>query len=240
MIINKKRLLFYGISIIFFFMIPIVLDNFIFKNNMSSSITNGEWASFLGSYIGGILSGIITLAGVGLTIMYNNKIIKEQKIQFEENDNKQYRLKNRPYITVNICETKMSVLNFFYLPNDGSESKNERHIFTEIYFENIGNNAAIRLFSAIDFYSYDKESQEKIKTNIFTTKSTLKRNEKTKRAYLRFSIFENKVYNYDLAISYYDLIDNLYTQNIHICINASSTDHGYEFSSISYQPTLTN
>lgn len=46
---------------------PILLEYLFFQNKIYSALTNGEWASFLGSYIGGTVGGIGTLAAVAIT-----------------------------------------------------------------------------------------------------------------------------------------------------------------------------
>lgn len=54
--------------------LPIFIDIFIFGNNWPSNITNGEWASFLGSLIGGLLGGVGTLAAVLFSIKENREL----------------------------------------------------------------------------------------------------------------------------------------------------------------------
>jgi hypothetical protein len=50
----KKKLIKIICSITIAIAIPLVLDFFVFGNNISSNIDNDVWAGFLGSYIGGI------------------------------------------------------------------------------------------------------------------------------------------------------------------------------------------
>lgn len=85
--------------------IPIILDRVIFSNCMYSNITNGEWASFLGSYIG----GVCTLIAVFMTISDNNKKFKEQKDIQQEKEDEEKRLRVRPYLSTGFCDFKQEV-----------------------------------------------------------------------------------------------------------------------------------
>ena len=63
------------------FGVPLFLEFFIFRNNFPSELYNDEWASFLGSFLGGLIS----LVGIYLTIRYTqeeNKKEREYKIVF--------------------------------------------------------------------------------------------------------------------------------------------------------------
>lgn len=52
---------------------PLLLDWFIFGNNVPSSLTNGEWASFLGSYLGAVIGGGVSLTGIVMTIRFTKQ-----------------------------------------------------------------------------------------------------------------------------------------------------------------------
>ncbi|WP_407308787.1 hypothetical protein [Desulfosporosinus sp. SB140] len=68
-----------GVILLIFF--PLFLDHFIFGNNIFSNINNGEWASFLGSYTGGILGGIATLFAVLISLNKGKTIQQESEIR---------------------------------------------------------------------------------------------------------------------------------------------------------------
>lgn len=57
--------------------IPALLEYLFFQNRIYSVLTNGEWASFFGSYIGGIIGGVGTLAAVAITTKETRKIQKD-------------------------------------------------------------------------------------------------------------------------------------------------------------------
>lgn len=64
--------------------LPFVFKYSIFENNTFSNLNNGEWASFLGSYVGGILGGLGTLIAVFITV----KDSKEAQLKNEEDTTK--------------------------------------------------------------------------------------------------------------------------------------------------------
>lgn len=91
----KDNISYIIVGIIFFAIVfPWIIDAIIFGNNVYSNISNGEWAGFLGSYIG----GICTLIAVFISIKDNNK---KNFIQKKENDSirkEEKRLLVQPYI----------------------------------------------------------------------------------------------------------------------------------------------
>lgn len=74
---KQKITLLISIILVSILVSPLLLDFFIFQNDLYSGLSNGEWASFLGSYIGGIIGGGGTLAAVAITTKETRKIQKE-------------------------------------------------------------------------------------------------------------------------------------------------------------------
>lgn len=64
--------------------IPLILEHFIFRNSVYSVLTNGEWAAFLGSYLGGIIGGAGTLIAMYVTTNETRKIQNENLNQLKE------------------------------------------------------------------------------------------------------------------------------------------------------------
>ena len=82
----KKSHLFLGVIVIcvLVFSLPLLVDWLIIGNSIPSNISNSGWVSFLGSYIGALISGFISLAGIILTIRFTreqNKIDRELQIR---------------------------------------------------------------------------------------------------------------------------------------------------------------
>ncbi len=56
-----------------------VVGYFLFGNNIPSNLDNGTWASFFGSYLGAIIGGLISLIGIGITILFTQNQNKEDR-----------------------------------------------------------------------------------------------------------------------------------------------------------------
>lgn len=75
---------FSGVFILFLVsIIPFCLEWWVFRNNAPSVLSNGEWASFLGSYIGAIIGAMGIVATLIFSKRENDRIIQVTK---EEND----------------------------------------------------------------------------------------------------------------------------------------------------------
>ena len=94
---SKKRIFeIAGVSLLVILVIiaiPILLELLIFRNNVPSELTNGEWGSLLGSYIGGAIGGIGTLIAVFITTIETRKIqqttLNQMKIDRETLEKKE-------------------------------------------------------------------------------------------------------------------------------------------------------
>ena len=64
--------------------VPLILEYLIFRNNVYSVLSNGEWGSFLGSYIGGIIGGTGTLIAMYVTTKETRKVQEENLNQLKE------------------------------------------------------------------------------------------------------------------------------------------------------------
>lgn len=97
---NENRSIWDNPRLIGFFFIlisitlPLIIDHLIFANSFPSYITNGEWASFLGSYIG----GLCTMAAVFININDSNKKLKKQKEEQEQKEIENKKMRIRPYL----------------------------------------------------------------------------------------------------------------------------------------------
>lgn len=63
----KKYTVILIVAFVVVVLLPFILEFFIFRNKIYSSLSNGEWGGFLGSYLGGIISGIGTILAVWVT-----------------------------------------------------------------------------------------------------------------------------------------------------------------------------
>lgn len=76
--IKKKYAAFlFGLVVI----LPVILQYAVFANSVESNASNDGWASFLGSYIGGVFGGGMTLAAVWISVRETRLIQEENKIE---------------------------------------------------------------------------------------------------------------------------------------------------------------
>lgn len=100
---KKKTVLEFIIAIV---AIPLILEKIVFANNIISHVSNDAWASFFGSYIG----GVCTLITVFITISYNNQQIREQQAIQRAVQKEEARLHIRPYLCTSTFDFKRDVV----------------------------------------------------------------------------------------------------------------------------------
>lgn len=105
------------VLLILFAGIPLILEHLIFRNNVYSVLTNGEWGSFLGSYIGGIVGGAGTLIAMYVTTKETRKVQDENINQLnadrsleDKKERKQFADKIAEDVSVYITD----INNYFY------------------------------------------------------------------------------------------------------------------------------
>lgn len=100
---KKRTILEFIVAIV---AIPLMLDKMVFANKIISHISNDAWASFFGSYIG----GVCTLITVFITISYNNRQIREQQAIQQATQKEEARLHIRPYLCTSTFDFKRDVI----------------------------------------------------------------------------------------------------------------------------------
>ncbi|WP_100373401.1 hypothetical protein [Bacillus sp. FJAT-45037] len=103
----KFRYVFLAIALFIFLSLVPVLINQLMRIDWFSNVVVGDetiWISFYGSYMGGIIGGLLTLVGVMLTINYQNKTKRKT---VEEKNEKGIR------IIDNIIDKALVHLTFF-------------------------------------------------------------------------------------------------------------------------------
>ncbi|EFF65382.1 hypothetical protein HMPREF7545_1753 [Selenomonas noxia ATCC 43541] len=76
--IKRKHIIILGGLVV---LLPVILQYTVFANNIISNTSNDGWASFLGSYIGGVFGGGMTLTAVLISIQETRRIQEENKIE---------------------------------------------------------------------------------------------------------------------------------------------------------------
>lgn len=77
--------------------IPIIINCFVFKNENGSIPSVDGWASFLGSYVGGILGGLGTLIAMYFTIKQAIDIQSDNKADMDKKLVEQNRIREQEY-----------------------------------------------------------------------------------------------------------------------------------------------
>ncbi len=81
---NKKIIVLIVISLVFVFLIPLIIDWMIVGNGIPSNISNSDWVGFFGGYIGAVIGCVISLIGIVWTIKFTreqNRLDRELQIR---------------------------------------------------------------------------------------------------------------------------------------------------------------
>lgn len=179
----KRNYIVLGILfVVLVFGIPLVMDKCIIGNNYKSNISNSDWVSFLGSYLGAILGGLFALIAIYITYNQNNKL----HIENANNLIEMKRLDVMPFMDMkiekNITEDHFTKPMFCVMLNkDGTYSTASSNVditgINEVYrgdihwiylLKNIGNNSAHSMQVCLNDAIIDFGIHiEKGKTNIY-------------------------------------------------------------------------
>jgi len=114
---KKKILVIILISVFVIVALPFVLEAVVFRNEVYSVLSNGEWGGFLGSYIGGALGGVGTLLAVYITTKETRKIQQENSVQIEDEKERTERKERKQFadeIANNIARYITNISKYFY------------------------------------------------------------------------------------------------------------------------------
>ncbi len=114
---KKKITMIIFISVLVIIALPFVLEIAIFRNDVYSVLSNGEWGGFLGSYIGGALGGVGTLLAVYITTKETRKIQQENSTQIkteQERNEKKDRKQFADEIAKDIAKYIANISKYFY------------------------------------------------------------------------------------------------------------------------------
>lgn len=130
MICMKKKLIkiviFSVTFLIVVVLIPVLIDQLVFGNSIPSNLANGEWASFLGSYIGGLCTLIALIA----TMCY-----------YRKSDEKKEKAEVQPFLHIVVSNESRSLSSGFLLPGKTEKNIDELQQ-VNITIKNIGNGFA--------------------------------------------------------------------------------------------------
>lgn len=151
---NNKAMTISIVTTLILIVIPIIIDKLIIGNNIKSNISNEQWVGFLGSYIGAIIGGIVSMLGIFITIQF----YKEQQKKDELNANYpvlKYTLYEYTY-PENISgasivwgeenNCKKEIIHILKVKNVQS------NVALNLRIENINNNGVIKKGEALDWH----------------------------------------------------------------------------------------
>lgn len=140
---SKKWWLILAGFLIIVFLLPLTLDWFVIGNNFPSNITNSDWVSFFGGYIGSLVGAVVSLAGIIITIRYTN-----------DQNKKDRELQVRPYCAIRyVYDNKLRGTNKIIaeLPIGCEPKENNGPEYSSIiYIKNIGLGPAVEFEFDID------------------------------------------------------------------------------------------
>ena len=99
---RKYPVLLICLVIVLIILIPIGIDHLIIGNGIYSNISNSDWVSFLGSYIGSLIGAGVSVVGIFMTIKFSEKQSKNDREFMIEMNREERRLSISPLL---ICQT---------------------------------------------------------------------------------------------------------------------------------------
>lgn len=113
MLKTKNKIAIFIIIIVDFSIIfPLILEYCVFRNTIYSVLSNGEWSGFLGSFVGGIVSGLGTLVAVYFTTSETREIQKKS-----EKQNNIKECKDFTYNLSKVISDYMADISAYYYSN---------------------------------------------------------------------------------------------------------------------------
>lgn len=243
----KRNKLFYAVAVIMAvgiaIALPFAMDWLIIGNDIPSNISNSDWVSFFGGYLGALLGAAASLFGIIITIRYTNV---QNKLDRE--------LQIRPYCSIRyIRDNKLvgtnKILGAFPLVYE-PVSNNGPEYSSILYFKNIGLGPAIDFDFEIEkfddgrdhclaFMSTGADISNRLTNSLapgdeaaFTIHINFNFDPITKDAFIdtgesgpyRFMIKENimkkyKDFNIVIDVKYKDMFQNEYRQRITLATN---------------------
>lgn len=222
MLKNIKIFILICIAMLLIAFIPLFIDWVIIGNSFPSNISNSDWISFLGGYIGVIIGSIVSLVGIMVTIHFTREQIQMTKAQFEE----QKRLNNIPVLDCEIIDITNDVDSDAITMDCEYTLKNEEEFCTITAAFNIYN---IGLGAAIDL-KYGMKVNGKEQDGVFwISENRTLRNQTSIIQKITFFIPKNMNFKPELLVFYEDILENRYCKSINIITNCSDFPNNVVF-----------
>lgn len=227
---NRKCFFLTVMAIATLLLIPFLLYRYVFCGAEGS-----EWASFLGSYVGGVVS----LLGVFATIYFSNKQVNDQikkaseqialqKEELEEQKRRQkeqYRLDNIPILDLKLVPNSNALNEMCFCYNlINPEIYSNTDIFCNtlrinLLISNVGLGAALNFRFKCKSVEYDEKS-----VSYYAALQTLKANDAQEQCFsFLYPLFKIKPdrtvaheYKFEMSIYYDDILGNCYEKKVRL------------------------
>lgn len=229
-----------AVSVFVVIAFPVIMDKLIVGSDIPSNITNSEWVSFLGSYVGSLLGGIVSIVGIIMTIEYTKKETDEDRKLAEDRLKEDRRLSKAPFIIESFKNNSDPILPSAVICIKRSLAEkgnveilhNTEEIITYIILANIGNGPALdpKIIDAEIHYSNNRSIPGTIveKNTTPITNAVLTNNSVVVVIGISSDLLIecNKLSDFTLTfkIQYSDVMNYIYKQEIKIEFIPSSQD----------------
>lgn len=143
---RKRVVLLIVIVVIIIVAAPIGLDWILVTNMIPTNIREANWVDFYGGYMGAIVGGVVSLAGIAITIWFTNAQNRAER-EFERKQNRKAHEANvRPYCVLDFSfgkpRTKKCLATLAFGCDSELESEESRYDCF-VYVKNIGIGSAV-------------------------------------------------------------------------------------------------
>ena len=225
-------------TIVLVVLIPIGIDHLIIGNDIYSNISNSDWVSFLGSYIGSLIGAGVSIVGIFMTIKFSENQSKNDREFMIEMNREERRLSITPLL---LCQTdnknKQEYNSRFIFDLDGEESNTPFNVM--IVITNVGIGDAVDF--ELNFISYNEEDmRQSLRSHHFKKDTSLRvlvdlsiyllempediddhLEKQPEGRLLEYAVPEKYNHhggNIKMEIKYKDLIGNAYSQEMNLSI----------------------
>lgn len=236
--IYKGWLLWSVISVSIIIGFPIFMDKFIVGSDVSSNITNSEWVSFLGSYVGSLFGGVTSIVGIIMTIEYTKKETSDEREIAEKRLKEDRRLSKAPFIIASLnndFDAPLKNRTTISIKNYSPEEVGSRGI-GKISLTNIGNGVMLNprlIFASIKMR--DNYIPERVwalpNVDLPTTKAILVNEALDVHIQLADNLFvKRNMLSYFIVtfkIQYFDVMNYRYKQEIKVVFQATEIEDSF-------------
>ncbi len=245
---KKTIIILIVLSVLLVFIIPILIDWLIIGNDFPSNISNSDWTSFLGGYVGALIGAIVSLVGIIITIRYTNK---QNKLDRE--------LQVKPYCSIRYSSEEYNSIENNTLANVtlSFAPASENFLLTNgtLFIKNIGLGPAVKFEIRANKTKCPREcsvlvpqkENDIVRFDIDTLKIgeegtipvsiqfnfptlTPEEIEELKTPYPDIKAKYLEKYNnfiITISLSFFDILENKYYQEIALAIEIDVTENGY-------------